>query len=241
MTAIDGWFALISGETRDIEAFKADFRPAGFTFETIDGRFAFTVLELQAVAARDYEAAIAVAAELIDRLNITLRLSHDRIKGLNFETVIERRDGHLHRVIRAESAFYNLNTFYEATITVSGGAPQAAVRRKQVRLYSLLQRDKQVEEILRALAVQPPAWAALSTTYETIVGLVSGNRNGYQTLIDMGWMSAENSERFYHSAAYHRHGYPKEPNRATSPMSHKDAVAFIGGLLWKFVDQKEPR
>jgi len=114
------------------------------------------------------------------------------------------------------------------------------------RLYTLLDREPQVHEILRAVAVEPPTWSALAAAYETIVGAMStkpnpqGARSDYKNLVDKGWMSPEDSENFYFTAAYHKHGYPKEKNRAKTPMPHETARLFIRNLLWKFVDEKEP-
>jgi|SRR5665811_1090950 len=65
-------------------------------------------------------------------------------------------------------------------------------------------------------------------------------RKDHQVLIDKGWLTADESERFYKTAGYYRHGYPKTPIKHASPMEYIEASILIKKLFWQLVDAIEP-
>ena len=65
-------------------------------------------------------------------------------------------------------------------------------------------------------------------------------RSDYENLVERGWLATHESENFYHTAAYHRKGYPKAPMRTSSPMSYESACALLERLLWRLVDELQP-
>ena len=84
----------------------------------------------------------------------------------------------------------------------------------------------------------------MSKTYESVVGLMSRKaakrRQDYEGLINRGWLTREQSETFYNTAAFHRHGYPKTPVRGGVMMDYTTAKILIMGLFWRLVDELEP-
>jgi hypothetical protein len=86
----------------------------------------------------------------------------------------------------------------------------------------------------------------MTMAYETVVGIMSSKmdpgkaRSDYKNLVANGWLTNDCSERFYHTAAYNRKGYPKAPNRSPNPMSYEEASALIDRLVWRLTDHLEP-
>ena len=78
----------------------------------------------------------------------------------------------------------------------------------------------------------------MNTAYESVKGLAStkatpeAKRKDHQGLVDRNWISAAQSESFYFTAGYHRHGYPKEPIKAgATEISYDAASRLITGFL----------
>ena len=173
-------------------------------------------------ASNDSEQIIAASAELLAAINTSLRLSVNNYVGFELHGLAEKRDdGTVHRTMISVGATYKLSGG-DAVATISGvtaygmaGTIGSPVRSREERLISLLQRDPVIAEVAGAMATRPLTWAAMNTAYESAKGLMSTRtapekrREDYQGLIDRNWISADQSNSFYHTAGYHRHGHPK--------------------------------
>jgi hypothetical protein len=96
------------------------------------------------------------------------------------------------------------------------------------------------------MTARPLTWGALNTTYESAKGLMSikatddARRKDYQGLIDRGWITEDESKRFYQTAAYYRHGYPRIDMKGIPLMEYHEALILIKKLFWHLVDELEP-
>jgi hypothetical protein len=236
------WYALFDGSSNDIAAFKRHFGASGFSFDEIDGKVALAAPQFETCPPGDTAAVIDAATDLLNAVNVALRLSDARCNGFELCGVVERRDGKTHRVLLAGSGIFSLS----AVAVAAAGDFGARVRSNEERLVSLMGRDDRVDDIAHALSVHPMTWGALHRAYETVVGIMSSEVNprdaraDYRNLIAKGWLTLEESNRFYYTAAYHRHGHPRSCIRTTNPMSYEDACALIKRLVWRLIDELEP-
>jgi hypothetical protein len=243
VTPAPAWFALLDGSAEDVVQVKQHFTASGFAFDEIDGKFALSAPSLETCAEGDYDSVIDLATELVDAMNVALRISSRHFVGFELQGIAERRDGRMHRVMMARGGSYSISG--AAAVGVAGWFVKP-VRSKQERLASLIAADDRISDIAHGLAIRPVTWPALAKAYETIVGVMSTNadpqkaRADYENLIAKGWLSGDESSSFYHTAAYHRHGYPKAPMRTSNPMSYETACALLDRLLWRVVDELQP-
>lgn len=241
-TLMPTWYALFEGSSNDVVAFKRHFAASGFSFDEIDGKVALAAPQFETCAPGDAAAVINAAADLLNAVNVALRLSDARCNGFELCGVVERRDGKTHRVLLAGSGVFSLS----AVAVAAAGNIGAPVRSNEERLVSLMGRDDGVADIAHALSMHPMTWGALTKAYETVVGTMSAELNprdaraDYPNLIAKGWLTLEESNRFYYTAGYYRHGHPKSPIRTKNPMSYEDACALIKRLVWRLVDELEP-
>lgn len=192
----------------------------------------------EACASGDNGAVIDAATKLLNAVNVALRLSH-RCNGFELFGVVERRNGATHRTFLHRSGVYRISG---GELRING----KPVRSKEERLVSLMGRDGRVDDIAHALSVLPMTWPALRQAYETVVGIMSSKskpkdrRRDFENLIAKGWLTLDESNRFYYTAAFHSHGHPRSPMRTSNPMPYKDACALIERFFWRLVDEPVP-
>jgi hypothetical protein len=145
---------------------------------------------------------IDVATKLLNAVNVALRLS-DGCDGFELCGVVERRNGAIHRTMLCRTGVYR----------ISGGELRVdgkPARSKEERLVSLMERDGSVDDIAHALSALPMTWPALKKTYETVVGIMSSKskpedaRRDFENLIAKDWLTLDESNRFYYTAAFIR-------------------------------------
>jgi hypothetical protein len=218
------WYVLLDCTPQDALEVKRLFAASAFNYEEIDGKFALNapVFDLGG----NKEEVIAAAMELATSINTALRLSVAQFSGLMFWGIVEMRsDGTIHRTFFAKSGSFEVRGF-----ATPKGAP---VRTREERLVSLVGRMEEVADLAIALTPYPLTWGAMSKTYESVVGLMSAETNvlkkrqDFEGLIDRGWLTREESNVFYATAAFHRHGYPKTPVRGGILMDHTTAQILV--------------
>jgi hypothetical protein len=234
------WYVLFDADPHDALEVKRLFQASGFSYDEIDGKFA---LNAPAFNFKDNEQDVIEASmELATSVNTALRLSLTQYSGLMFWGIVEKKsDGSIRRTIMAQS-----NIFGQSGVAALGevGSFGTPTRTREERLVSLIQRNDEVADIAVGLTPHPLTWGAMSKTYESVVGLMStrksNKRQDFHGLINRGWLTLQESEIFYNSAAYHRHGYPKTPVRGGILMDHTTAKILIDRLFWLLVDELEP-
>ena len=235
------WYVLLQGSHADLAHIKRLFTASGFLFDHIDGSDSLSTSALELLD--DTNDVIDAGMELLASINTALRLSVPGYSGLQFHGVAEKKNGKTHRTMLAEGASY---AFSGAAIVAIAGTIGKPIRSKEERLVSLLAKRPEIADLASALATRPLTWSAMNTTYESVKGLMStkataeAKRQDHQGLIDRGWITADDSKRFYKTAGYHRHGYPKTPIRDASPMEYHEASILIKRLFWRLVDELEP-
>jgi hypothetical protein len=230
------WYARLESSPHDVAALKRRFADSGFSFDEIDDKFALAAPQFEACVSGDTGAVIDAATELLNAVNVALRLS-DRCNGFELLGVVERRNGTIHRTLLCGTGVYR----------ISGGELHVNGRRsKEERLVSLMGRDRRVADIAHALSVLPMTWPALRQVYETACGTMSSKSNprearaDYENLIQKGWLNSAESERFYHTTSFCSHGHPRSSIRTSNPMPYEEACALIERLFWHLVDELEP-
>jgi hypothetical protein len=247
------WFALLDGPQNDVVHVKRLLTNSNLAFDEIDGKFALSAPALQ--QNKDREGIIDAAIELLAAINTTLRLSVTTYTGFQLHGLAEKRDdGTVHRTILVEGAAYELSGGSVA-VRIQGvaavgiaGSIGTPIRSREERLVSLLQRNPAIADVANAMTTRPITWAAMNTAYESVKGLMStkaspeAKRKDHQGLIDRNWISAQQSDSFYHTAGHRRHGYPKtDIKEGVQEMSYEEASRIITGLFWRLVDELEPR
>ena len=235
------WYALLDGPVADQESLKRHFAASAFTFDFVDEKFAVSAPNFADLS--DHEEVIDEVSSLLTRVNAALRISRKDYFGFDLHALVRKRGDGIDRVMMARAGSYGLSGV--AAVALAGSFAKPA-RSREERLVSLMSAYHEIEHVARDVSIRPITWSALTTTYETIVGLMSTKdhprsaRQDYPNLIERGWFTEAESSNFYHSAAYHRHGYPKEPSRASKLMMLDEARAFIDRIFWRFVDEKQP-
>ena len=236
------WYVLLDGPQEDLVHVKRLFTASGFTFDRMDDKDALSAPAFE--SCKDTNEVIDSGVELLASINTALRISLFQYTGFQFHGIVEKREnGTVHRTMLAQGAAYDISG---ATAVLSDGSIGKPVRSKEERLVSLMARKEEIADLAIAMGVRPLTWGAMNTIYESVKGLMStmsnpdAKRSDYQGLIDRGWITSEESARFYKTAAYHRHGYPKSPNRAETPMGYGAAYKLTNRLFWLLVDELEP-
>jgi hypothetical protein len=246
------WYALLNGPQNDVVHVKRLLTHSNLAFDEIDGKFALSAPAFQ--HSNDKEQIIAASTELLAAINTSLRLSVATYIGFDLHGIVARLDdGTLHRTMLAEGGTYNLSGGAVA-VRIQGvaavgiaGSIGTPVRSREERLVSLLHRDPSIADVAGEMTTRPLTWAAMNTAYESVKGLMGTKagprkkRKDHQGLINRNWISAEQSESFYCTAGFHRHGYPKEPiKKGVREMPYDEASRLITGLFWRLIDELEP-
>ena len=236
------WYVLLDGPTSDLVHVKKLFTTSGFTFDQIDGKDTLSAPAFEQCSSRDD--VIDAGMELLASINVALRLSVFEYSGFDFHGLVEKRaDGSMHRTMLARGGAHGMGGAAAVGIAGSIGKP---VRSKEERLVSLLVKNSAITDLAVAMTARPLTWGAMNTTYESAKGLMStkvsdeAKRADYQGLIDRGWITQDESNSFYKSAAYHRHGYPKIDMKGVRLMEYHEASSLIKRLFWHMVDAMEP-
>lgn len=244
------WYVLLDGPTSDLVHVKKLFTASGFKFDEIDGKDALSAPAFE--QCRDRNDVIDAGMELLASINVALRLSVFEYTGFDFYGLVEKRsDGSMHRTMLARGAAFGMSG--AVAVGMSGavavgiaGFIGKPVRSKEERLVSLLAKNPNIADLAFAMTARPLTWGAMNTTYESVKGLMStkasdeAKRADYQGLIDRGWITQDQSNSFYKSAAYHRHGYPKTDMKGVRLMEYHEASNLIKNLFWHMVDAMEP-
>ena len=122
------------------------------------------------------------------------------------------------------------------------GAAELPRRSFAERMTELIERDDRVREAALALRAKPVSFPNLYIVYETVKGLMSptGDRSHWKRLVERGWISGDDSERFYDTANFYRKGYPREPIKHPPEMLLDDATRFIERLFRRMIDELQP-
>jgi hypothetical protein len=231
------WYARLDCSPDDVAALKRHFSGSGFSFDEMDGKFALAAPQFEACGPGNTGAVIDAATKLLNAINVALRLS-DRCDGFELCGVVENRNGAIHRTMLCGSAVFRMSM---GELRVNGKPG----RSKQERLVSLMGRDGRVDDVAHALSALPMTWPALKKAYETVVGIMSSKskpddaRRDFENLIAKDWLTLDESNRFYYTAAFHSHGHPRSPMRTSNPMPYEDACALIERLFWRLVEEQE--
>ncbi len=232
------WYARLEGTPDDIAALKRHFADFGFSFDEIDGKFALAAPQFEACGPGDTGAVIDAATKLLNAVNVALRLS-DRCNGFEVLSIVERRNGALHRTLVCSGADFRMSP----TELRVNGKPG---RSKEEQLVSLMGRCEGVKDIAHGLSASPMTWPELRRAYETVKGIQSSKsdeqkkRADYQNLIAKGWLTDDEAERLYGPVTVYSHGHPKSPITTANPMPYEEACALVVRLFWRLVDELEP-
>ena len=230
------WYVLLDGPSSDLVHIKRLFTTSDLSFDQIDGKDTLSARDLDTHDNRDD--ALAAALKLLNRINVALRLSVDHYDGFDVHGILEKRpDGTICRLMIAKGGAYALSG--AAAVGVAGfiGEP---LRSREERLVSLISKNADIADLAVQMTARPLTWGSMNTMYESAKGLMSpkDDRADYRCLIDLGWITNEDSKNFWKTAGYHRHGYPKE---GTPTMEYSYAVKLIKSLFWRMVDELEPK
>lgn len=230
------WYVQFDASPQDITTIMDRFGNSGFLFEEIDGRIAINAPVFN--SCKDKHEVISAGMELATAINYSLRLTLPQYQGLMFWGVVERR----------EDGTTSSAAAMVRGVMAEGQAGEVGARRrsKEERLLSVFERRHEVIDLAVGLTANPLTWGAMSKTYESVVGLMSdkpnptARRRDWANLVARGWLTAEQSNSFYHTASYHRHGYPKIPSRGAREMDYFEAKILVSRLFWRLVDEWEP-
>lgn len=223
---------------------KRLFTASQYEFNEMDGKFAIGTPVLSSL--NDREEVIDAATTLLADLNTALRLSVDHYSGFELHGVLQKNaDGTINRVLLAKAGIYGISG--ASAVAIAGSLSTKVVLSREERLVLLLRSKPEIEDVASRLAIRPITWAAMTTVYETVTGLMSGKsdpdkrRSDYQVLIDRGWLTKAEADMFYHTAAHHRKGYPRTKVRGVeAPMEYEVACDLTKRLFWLLVDELQP-
>lgn len=237
----DGWFACVEGSPLDEEELKRSFHGSVFRIEDFKGEKLLSSPRFKGLSQAGDVA--AEATDVLSDINIALRIVNPRCNGFELRAVAEYRDGGLHRTMFAETGIYALTGVAAVAAAGNLGPRQRSLAE---RLMDLMGRDERVREAAQVLSRRPLTWPALTMVYETVTGLMSSKSNpenargDYQNLVGLGWLTKEEADRFYSTAAYYRKGHPKSPIRHGPELPWDEAERLIRRLFGKLIDALQP-
>ena len=230
------WLARVGASPRDLELTQQNYSDRFLKIEEYE--------QEKLIASPRFEAcstsleARNEAIELFAMINAAIKLVARDFAGLRFKGISELRDGQLHQYI-----FANLHVDLEMihSLTVTGGAASVPPRRSLAeRMTELMERDDRVREAANTLLMEPVSFGNLNLVYETVKGLMSPkkDRTDWENLVNLGWISEDDSKRFFKTAGYYRHGHPRTPIPINCPeMSLEDATPLISGLFRQMIEK----
>jgi hypothetical protein len=233
---------MVEADPNMLVAIKRNFTNSSLHFDELDGQ---TLISSPGLAASiDRGDAVGNALDLIRDLNIAIRVLEGRWPETNLVGVVRKDRNKVDRFMFAQPGTYAVQGVAAVAIAGNIGSP---VRTKLERLVTLMKTNDAVRDIAATLATSPLTWAALNQAYETVTGLMSTKTNPKKArgdracLVTKGWMTDAEGALFYHTAAYHRKGYPKSPIRGGgTQMDFEDAVKLVRRLFEHLVDDLQP-
>jgi hypothetical protein len=110
------------------------------------------------------------------------------------------------------------------------------------RAKDLIAKNDEIREAANALMVNPVGWANLRLIYEIVKGMMSqrADRKDWMALVNLGWISESNSNRFYDTATFYSHGFRRAPLKCSPPMPIEEGEKIARDLLWRLIDHKQP-
>jgi hypothetical protein len=235
------WYVLLDGPQEDQAHVKRLYTTSGFAFDQIDGKEALSAPAFDICESK--EDVIDTGMELLAAINTALRLSVVSYTGFQFHSLVENNDGQIHRTLLLPVGSHGIKGVTAVAIAGSIGKP---VRSREERLVSLLIKTPAMTDLAVSMTARPLTWGAMNTTYESAKGLMSAKANDearradYQGLIAREWIALDESNRFYQTAAYYRHGYPRIDMKGMPLMQYHEASILINRLFWHLVDELEP-
>ncbi len=197
------WYVLLDGPASDLAHLQRLFTASGFEFGEMDEKAALSAPQLEPY--KNSKEVIDVAMELLAAINVALRISVPQYTGFLFHALIEKLpDGSLNRTMFSTGAAYGIAGVAGVGVAGAIGAP---ARTKEERLVSLIAKNEAIADLAVAMTAKPLTWGAMNTVYESVKGLMSTETNieakraDFQGLIDRGWITLDESTRFYKSAA----------------------------------------
>ena len=233
------WRILLDGPAGDIDHVKRLFNASDFQYDIFDDHDALSTPNLERCETR--EDVIETGMELLASINTALRISVRSYTGFQLHAVVEERGGNIHRILIPQAGILTLTG---AAAVAAVGSISEPIRSREERLVSLMGKNFEMAQLAVSLNAKPLTWGAMNTLYESAKGLMSAKTNDadrradHQGLVDRGWLSEDQSQRFYGTAGYHRHGYPRQ---GKPTMEYSEAFVLTQKLFWRLVDELEPR
>ena len=239
------WLAKISASKRDKRLVEQHFTTKALAVEEVSQETFVVSPRFQ--SCKDVQEVRAAAAELIANVNLAIQLVERHFEGLLFEdTVAEQRNGNLHRTVFAEAHSYGIGTATADAVALGPNGkplPSPALSRSFAeRMLALLGRDDRVREVAFVLRAEPISYQNLFIVYETVKGLVSANadRSDWQTLVNLGWISGDDSKRLWETLGYYHHGHPRGSLTDGPVLALDEAAEMVGDLFRRMVDHLQP-
>ena len=231
------WYVIIDSQAGDVAHIKRLFASSNFEFREIDGRWGISAPAFEECHSK--EEIIEEASRLLAFINTALLISVRHYSGFDIHGLAEIRGDKINRTMFAGSGTYGISG---VSAEIGIGTIGTPIRSREERLVSLMAESAEIADIAQGLAVRPVTWPAMRKTFETVKGLMSptGKRSDHQTLIDCGWISAEDSESLFDTASFHDHGYPRTPIRDGKELAYEDAYKLGDSLFWRLIDAKKP-
>jgi hypothetical protein len=237
------WYALLEGYRADADYIKR-FLPTA-VLDEFDEHLALRVFVPDLNA--DENEIMAVATETSAAINAALRISVAAYDGFTVHGLEERVNNETkHRIIFGRGHSKMQYVMSGVGMVAHAGFLGKPVRTKEQRLVSLIDKRPDIADIANGLATRPVTWAVISSTYESVKGLVSAKsgieerRGDWCCLVKLGWISKPDSNALYNTAAYYRHGYPKTSIRGGVAMPYAKAEGLAKELFWRVINVLEP-
>ena len=109
-------------------------------------------------------------------------------------------------------------------------------------MLALFDRDDRVREVAFVLGAEPISYQNLFIVYETVKGLMSpkGDRADWQALVNLGWISEDDSKRLWETLGYYHHGHPRGSLACGPALALDKAAEMVGDLFRRMVDHLQP-
>jgi hypothetical protein len=235
------WKVTLKGDVFDLETVQQELRVSDFRVLEEGGKFHLVGDRFEAIGTN--QEVHATAQEVIADLNLSLHLARPDFTSIGFGGAIEER--------RADGSSVTHQWVYPmgvrarmrlgaAVISQSGEVkppppPRPSFPENVMKPFGA---DENFREAVKAFNAEPKNYKDLYIAYETVRKGVSKSNN-YKSLLDLGWATNDELDRFHDTAHPRRHGLPntkpkKRPDLPELPLS--EAVELVRRLLTKWAE-----
>jgi hypothetical protein len=217
----DGWYVELKGGKVDIDR-MARFLPATAIVKRARDAFWLRSEDFQDC---DHDQITTKADQILAVANAVGSICLDRYRAVEAGAPVNVSGGKFGDILMAGTASFRI-------------IAQMSPGDFQKRLFDLLTKDDALYQAALLISSRPITWLGLSLVFDTIKRVLTGKeKSDHKPLLQKGWLTEVEAERFYKSMQPYRHGFPR---RVDDRMALEEAAALMTRLFVSLAKEKLP-